>query len=116
MDVEQERKKTYYDRSKYGTNYKVGEEVLIFNPKVKKGEIRKLTSFYRGPYTIVESIKDLKFRLLVKKTRETIKIHSDRLKNIKPEKNHLRLSLRQNKKQQLRRTKTSFWTAQRTMI
>ena len=49
MDVEQERQKTYYDRSKYGPNYKVGEEVLVFNPRVKKREIRTYTSFYGGP-------------------------------------------------------------------
>ena len=35
MDVEQECQKTYYDRSNYGPNYKVGEEVLLFNPTKK---------------------------------------------------------------------------------
>ena len=35
MDVEQERQKTYYDRSKYGPNYKVEEDVLVFNPTVE---------------------------------------------------------------------------------
>ena len=38
MDVEQERQKTYYDRSKYGPNCKVGEEVSVLNPTAKKGE------------------------------------------------------------------------------
>ena len=45
MDVEQELQKTYYDRSMYRPSYKVGEEVLVCNPKVKKGETRKITSF-----------------------------------------------------------------------
>ena len=58
MDVEQERHKTYYDCSKYGPNYKVGDEILVLNPTVKKGETRKFTSFYRGPYIIVEIIND----------------------------------------------------------
>ena len=116
MDVEQERQKTYYDRRKYGPNYKVGEEVLVFNPTVKKGDTRKFNSFYRGPYTIVEIINDLNFRVEDKKTKKAIKVHYDRLKNIKREKNHLCLSLRQNKKQQLRRRKTSLWTAEKTMI
>ena len=55
MDVEQERQKTYYDRSKYGPNYKVGEDVLVFNPTVEKGETQKITSVYRGPYKLLKS-------------------------------------------------------------
>ena len=83
MDVEQERQKSYYDRSKYGLSYKVGEELLAFKPMVKKGETRKLTSFYRGPYIIVELINDLNFKVEDKKTRKAIKVHYDRLKKYK---------------------------------
>ena len=80
MDVEQERQNIFYDRSKYGPNYKEGEEVLVFNPTVKKGETQKFTSFYRGPYTIVEIINDLIFRGEDYKTKKAIKVHNDRLK------------------------------------
>ena len=82
MDVEQERQKSYYDRSKYGPSYKVGE-MLVFNPTVKKGETRKFTSFYRGPYINVEIINDLNFKVEDKKTRKAIKVHYDRLKKYK---------------------------------
>ena len=40
MDVDQERQKTYYDRSQYGPSYKIGKEVSVFNPTVKKRETR----------------------------------------------------------------------------
>ena len=70
-DVEQERQKSYYDRSKCGPSYKVGEEVLVFNPTVKKGETRKLTSFYRGPYIIIKIINDLNFKVEDKKDEES---------------------------------------------
>ena len=63
VDVKQERQKTYYDRSRYGPRYKVGEKVLVFIPTDKKGETRKFTSFYREPYTIIEIIKDLSFKV-----------------------------------------------------
>ena len=82
-DVKQERQKTYYDCSKYGPNYTVGEKVLVFNPTVNKGETRKFTSFYRGPYIIVEIMNDLNFKIEDKQTRKTIKIHYDRLKKYK---------------------------------
>ena len=83
MDFKQERQKTYYDRSKYGPNYKAGEEVLVFNPMVKKGVARKFTSFYRGSDIIVEIINDLNFKVKDKKMRKTLKIHYDRLKKYK---------------------------------
>ena len=83
MDIEQERQNTYYDRSKYEPNYKVGEGVLVFNPTVKKGETRKFTSFYRGPWTIVKIINDLNFRVKDKKTKKAIKVHYGQLKKYK---------------------------------
>ena len=83
MDVKQERQKLNYDRSKYGPSYKFGEEVLVFNPMLKKGETRKFTSFFRGTYIIVEIINDLNFKVEDKKTRKTIKVHYDRLKKYK---------------------------------
>ena len=102
MDVEQEREKSYYDRSKYGPSYKVGEEVLVFNPTVKKGETRKFTSLYRGPYIIVEFINDLNLKVEDEKTRKALKVHYDRLKKYKTRENHSRLSLRRNEKQTLK--------------
>ena len=54
--------------------------MLVFNPTVKKGEIRKFTPFYRGPYIIVEITNDLNFKVEDKNTSKTIKVHSDRLK------------------------------------
>ena len=69
MDVGQERQKTYYDRRRYGSSYKVGEEVIVFNPTLKKGQTRKLTSYSRRPYTIVEIKKDSNFKVEEKKGR-----------------------------------------------
>ena len=41
MNVEQKSQKTYYDRSRYGRSFKVGEELLVFNPTVKKVKLEK---------------------------------------------------------------------------
>ena len=83
MDVEQEHQKIYFDRSRYVPSYNVGKEMLAFNPTVKKGKTRKFTSFYRGPYIIVEFIIDLNFKVENKKARKAIKVHYDRLKEYK---------------------------------
>ena len=79
MDVKKERQKTYYDRNRYEASYKVGEEVLVFNPEVKKGETRKFNSFYRGPNIIVEIINDLNFKVEDKNTKKAFKVLYDRL-------------------------------------
>ena len=81
MEVEQTRQKTHYDyRRAYGLTYKEGHQVLVFFPTVKKGETIKFTCFYKGPYTIVEIITDLNFRVSQDETKKIIKVHYDRLK------------------------------------
>ena len=35
MDVEQERQKTYYDRSTFGPQFEIGELVMVINPDLK---------------------------------------------------------------------------------
>ena len=87
MDVEQERQKTYCDCSMYGSSYKVGEEVLVFNTTVK-GRNKKFFSSCRGPYIIVEITNDLNLRVEDKKKRKTFKVHMTNQKNIKHEKGH----------------------------
>ena len=52
MDVEQERQKTYYDRSTFGPQYEVGDLVMVFNPTMKTGQTKKFKSFYSGPQLI----------------------------------------------------------------
>ena len=83
IDVEQERLKTYYSRkSRYGPSYELGEEVLVFKPKVKKRGRSKFT-FYRGPYIIVEIINNLNCKVEDKKTKKAIKVDYDRQKIFK---------------------------------
>ena len=55
MDVEQERQNNYYNRSKYGPNYKVGEEVLVFNPTIKKEKQGNLLLFIEDHTQLLKS-------------------------------------------------------------
>ena len=63
FEAEQGRQKTYYDRGVYGPKYNVGDLVLVFFSTVKFGQTKKFTSFYHGPYRIIEIINDLNFNL-----------------------------------------------------
>ena len=80
FEAEQGRQKTYYDRGVYGPKYKVGDLVLVFFPTVKVGQTKKFTSFYHGPYRIIEIINDLNFNLHHLENNKVIKVHYDRLK------------------------------------
>ena len=80
MDVEQERQKTYFDRSTFGPQYEVGDLVMVFNPTIKTGQTKKFKSFYRGPRVIREIINDLNFVIEDVKTEKQQKVHYDRLK------------------------------------
>ena len=42
MDVEKERQKTYYRRSRCGPSYKVEKEVLVFDPMAKRAKQENL--------------------------------------------------------------------------
>ena len=59
--MEQERQKTYYDRSTFGPQYKVGDLVMVFNPTMKTGRTKKFKPFYSGPQVKREIINDLNF-------------------------------------------------------
>ena len=80
MDVEQERQKTYYDRSTFGQQYEVGDLVMVFNPTIKTGKTKKFKSFYSGSQVIREIINDMNFVIEDVKTKKQQKVHYDRLK------------------------------------
>ena len=78
--MEQERQKTYYDRSTFGPQYEVGDLVMVFNPTIKNGQTKKFKSFYSGPQVLREIIIDLNFVIEDVKTKKQQKVHYDRLK------------------------------------
>ena len=80
MDVEQERQKTYYDRSTFEPQYEVGYLGMVFNPTMKAGKTKKFKSFYSGPQVIREIIIDLNFIIEDVKTKKQQKVHYDRVK------------------------------------
>ena len=106
MDVEQERQKTYYDRSTFGPQYEVGDFLMVFIPTIKTGQTKKFQSFYSGPQVIREIINDLNFVIEDVKTKNQQKVHYDRLKRFssrsattdkkEPKKGKIELRITQN--------------------
>ena len=75
-----ERHKRAYDLKQFQNNYKVGDQVLLFMPAVKKGKNKKLSSRWTGPYRIVEVLSDVVFRIRLNNQAKDNVVHHNRLK------------------------------------
>ena len=75
-----ERHKRAYDLKQFQNNYKVGDQVLLFMPAVRKGKNKKLSSRWTGPYRIVEVLSDVVFRIRLNNQAKDKVVHHNRLK------------------------------------
>ena len=76
----QETMKEYYDKGCFGSPYEVGDRVLYFNDRVKKGQSKKLIRPWEGPYKIKKKISDLVYRIQKEGTRIMKVVHFNKLK------------------------------------
>jgi hypothetical protein len=78
----QERAKFYYDWNARWPTYKVGDEVLLFDPTVRTGVARKLHRQYRGPFVIDQVLPGYTYALRDLTTGKLLPshIHSNRLR------------------------------------
>ena len=74
-----ERHKRAYDLKQFQNNYKVGDQVLLFMPAIKKGRRKKLSSRWTGPYRIVEVLSDVVFRIRLNNQVKDKVVHHNRL-------------------------------------
>ena len=73
-----ESMRRHYDRNSKAAEFQVGDLVWLYNPRRKKGLSPKLQSPWEGPYTIVERVTEVTFR--IRRGRQRFKIvHADRL-------------------------------------
>ena len=53
LDKAHERSKKRYDKDARGETFAVGDQLWLYVPAVKRGRMKKLASFWRGPYTVI---------------------------------------------------------------
>ena len=75
-----ERHKRTYDLKQFQNNYKVGNQVLLYTPAVKKGKSKTLSSRWTGPYRIIEVLSDVVFRVRLSGQVKDKIVHHNRLK------------------------------------
>jgi len=73
--------KDYYDQQKPFVPFQVGDQVWLFTPVVRCGKTKKFTSQWRGPYTVLDRVSKVNYRIkLVGSAAQPKVVHHNRLK------------------------------------
>ena len=81
LDAAHQRQKLSGDKSSTGeSQFQVGDIVWLYIPAVKSGLSRKLSSLWRGPYTVLDKATTVNYKIqLIGGTKCQI-VHGNRLK------------------------------------
>eukprot|EP00731_Ephydatia_muelleri_P028340 Em0019g1213a len=75
-----QRQKQLKDQAIAGDAFQVGGRVWLFVPAIKKGQTRKFSSLWRGPYTIIDKVGPVNYHVqLIGGTQKRV-VHRNRLK------------------------------------
>ena len=78
LNLSKEKNKKSYDKSLNKKSFDVGETVLLLDENVRRGRSRSLVPKWVGPYTIIDKIGEINYK--VKMGRNEKVIHGDKLK------------------------------------
>ena len=59
----QKRRKETHDRDTRGAEFKVGDRVWLYVPAIKPGKTKKLSSLWRGPYTVLDKTSPVNYSI-----------------------------------------------------
>ena len=83
MDQAMLRQKTSHDQKLKWQSFQPGEEVYVYFPRYLEGHSKKLTSFWRGPFKVVQKCTDLTYKVLCGPRGAEQVIHVDRMRKKK---------------------------------
>ena len=75
----QKRQKAAHDHRSQGTELKVGDRVWLYVPAVKSGRTKKLSSLWRGPYTVLDRTSPVNYRIQLIGSVVSVVVHRNRL-------------------------------------
>ena len=90
LDEAHKKNKEIYDKGVKGSILTIGDRVWLYIPAVKPGRTRKLSSLWRGPYTIIDRVGDLDYHIQLIGSSKTLIVHRNRLKLCYGEPGHIR--------------------------
>ncbi|KAJ8356846.1 hypothetical protein SKAU_G00196400 [Synaphobranchus kaupii] len=71
------RQKRAYDQHTKGAHFKTGDLVWVYGPKRTKGKSPKLQSAWVGPYTVLERLGEVVYRVRLLPRGRTVVLHRD---------------------------------------
>ena len=74
------RQKRYYDQKINGKTHNTGDLVWLHEPRRKLGLCPKLQRYWKGPFTVIQKINDLLYRIQRSPKSKPKVVHFDRLK------------------------------------
>ena len=81
ISLAHKQNKERYDKQKPFVPFQVGDQVWLFIPVVQRGKTRKFTSQWRGPYTVLDNVSNVNYRIkLVGSSAQPKVVHHNRLK------------------------------------
>lgn len=80
-----ERQKQYHDRSLAYEHFDVGDSVYVFFPVKRSEWSPKFTSYWRGPFQILEKVATVLYKVNCGRSGSAQVIHTDRLRKVRPQ-------------------------------
>ena len=74
------KQKQLADKGACGLKFHVGDRVWLFVPTVKHGQTKKFVSLWRGPYTILDKVSAVNYRIQLIGGQQQKTVHTNRLK------------------------------------
>ena len=74
------RQKRFRDQKTQDTKFHVGELVWLFVPTVKTGQTRTLASLWRCPYTVLDKLSAVTYKIQLIGSWKTLAVQQNRLK------------------------------------
>ena len=79
LDVYSSKMKSWYDNRVHAVEFQPGERVWLFQPRRVKGKCPKLQADWEGPYTVVDRINDVVYRIQRSRRKKCKVVHVRRL-------------------------------------
>ena len=80
LKLSQKRQTEEYDKRAWGSPFKVGDRVWVFNPSTPSTLSSKLVSHWTGPYTVKHCLNEVNYVIQKEGCHKTQTVHHNRLK------------------------------------
>ena len=74
------QQKAAYDQNSRAMEFKVGDHVWLYVPALKPGKMKKLSTLWRGPYTVIDRTGPVNYCIQLIGSMTTAIVHRNRLK------------------------------------